>query len=110
MPAKLSTTVSKISLLSNKEDAFLISKFHRFMKENGASERHQNNNLKVVISYARYLGSKGKPLRDVKTKKGVLYFLNPKVKGKDEDHEQKWVTIYNDYLQRLKHFSRWDFQ
>ncbi|MDQ3084856.1 MAG: hypothetical protein M3Q77_08605 [Thermoproteota archaeon] len=37
MPAKLSTTVSKISLLSNQENAKLISRFHDFMKENGAS-------------------------------------------------------------------------
>jgi hypothetical protein len=34
MPAKLSTTVGKIPLLSNAEDATLITKFHGFMKEN----------------------------------------------------------------------------
>lgn len=107
MPAKLSTTVSKIPLLSNKDDAFLIFKFHGFMKENGTSERHQNNNLKAVISYAQFLTAKGKPLRHVSTKEDVQSFLNTKVKGKDDDPEQKWVTTYNDYLHRLKHFFRW---
>lgn len=57
MPAKLSTTVGKIKLLSSQESAALIFRFHEFMKENGVSERHQNNNLKAVISYARFLDS-----------------------------------------------------
>jgi hypothetical protein len=35
MSAKLSTTISKIPMLSNKEDAYIVSEFHRFMKENG---------------------------------------------------------------------------
>jgi hypothetical protein len=109
MPAKLSTTVGKIPLLSSQDDACLISEFHLFMKENGASERHQNNNLKAVISYARFLAAKGKSLRQVNTKEDVLSFLNTKVKVKDDDPEQKWITTYNDYLHRLKHFFRWLF-
>ncbi|MBA3749554.1 MAG: hypothetical protein H0X03_01395 [Nitrosopumilus sp.] len=49
MPAKLSITVNKIKLLSNQDNAKLILGFCEFMKENGASERHQNNNLKAII-------------------------------------------------------------
>jgi hypothetical protein len=51
MPTKLSTTVNKIRLLPNEENANLVLKFHEFMKENGASERHQNNNLKAVLVF-----------------------------------------------------------
>lgn len=107
MPAKISTTVSKIKLLSSQENAALIFRFHEFMKENGVSERHQNNNLKAVISYARFLDSINKPFECIKSKEDVLSFLNTKIKNKEDDPEQKWITTYNDYLHRIKHFFRW---
>ncbi len=44
MSAKLSTTLSKIQQIRNKENASVILDFYEFMKENGTSERHQNNN------------------------------------------------------------------
>jgi hypothetical protein len=55
LPAKLSTTVSKIQFISNTVNARLVSQYHAFMVENGASERHQNNNLKIIIAYASFL-------------------------------------------------------
>lgn len=58
MPAKLSTTVSKIGLIANHENANLIFKFYEFMKYNGSLERHQNNNLKEIVSYSNFLGNK----------------------------------------------------
>lgn len=105
MPAKLSTTLSKIKSLSNQENARIILQFHEFMKENGASERHQNNNLKAILSYSFYLDSK--QLKDVNTKEDVTSFLHTKIKDKEIDPEQKWITTYNDYLHRLKHYFRW---
>lgn len=56
MPTKLTTTVSKISSVSNSVNSELIDDFHEYMKNKGASERHQNNNLKVMIAYAKFLG------------------------------------------------------
>jgi hypothetical protein len=56
LPAKLSTTVNKISLLPNENNTKLLQKFHEFMKENSASERHQNNNLKAILSFSNYVG------------------------------------------------------
>ncbi|HEY9386720.1 MAG TPA: hypothetical protein VIP70_06755 [Nitrososphaeraceae archaeon] len=56
MPTKLSTTTKKIELVQNPLSARLIFEFHKFMISNGSSERHQNNNLKAIISYANYLG------------------------------------------------------
>jgi hypothetical protein len=35
VPAKLSTTVSNISKIANKENAILIHQFYEFMQENG---------------------------------------------------------------------------
>ena len=105
MPSRLSTTVSKINLFPNPENAALFFKFHEFMKENGVSERHQNNNLKAVVAYAtKFLDLTQKPFKDVDSKEMVLSFLNTKIKTKEEDPEQKWITTYNDYLHRIKHF------
>jgi hypothetical protein len=58
MPTKLKTTLKNINLVSNKENSELITKFYEFMKSNGVSERHQNNNLKAVINFANFLGEK----------------------------------------------------
>jgi len=105
LPTKLSTTVNKIRLLSNKENVKLVLKFHQFMKENSASERHQNNNLKAILAFSNYPGTAN--LKDINKKEDVLKFLQSKIKDKEQDPEQKWITTYNDYLHRIKHFYRW---
>jgi hypothetical protein len=56
MPAKLTTTVSKIALVPNQTNAAIIEEFRAYMKARGSSEQHQNNNLKVAIAYANFLG------------------------------------------------------
>lgn len=105
MPTKLSTTVGGIQVLSNKENSDLIIEFHEFMKENSASERHQNNNLKTILSFSRFIDSKN--LIDINEKDAILAFLQSRIKDKEIDPEQKWITTYNDYLHRVKHFFRW---
>lgn len=57
MPAKLATTVSKIAAIPNTGNAALITEFHRYLKEKGSSEAHQNNCLKTTMAFAMYLGS-----------------------------------------------------
>ncbi|MGC1930067.1 MAG: hypothetical protein WA667_13905 [Candidatus Nitrosopolaris sp.] len=52
MPTTLSTTLSKIEYLPNAINATLL---RQYMVSNGASERHQNNSLKMVIAFATYL-------------------------------------------------------
>jgi integrase/recombinase XerD len=105
LPSKLSTTVNKIHQLANQENAELICQFYEFMKENRTSERHQNNNLKAILSYTRFIGVRH--LLDVNKKEDILTFLQTKIKNKDQDPDQKWITTYNDYLHRIKHFFRW---
>jgi hypothetical protein len=46
MPTKLTTTVSKIASIPNPVNSELIDDFYKYMTNNGASERHQNNNFK----------------------------------------------------------------
>ncbi len=107
MPAKLTTTIEKIKRLSNSNNSSLIFEFHEIMKENGASERHQNNNLKAILSFAQFMNSKS--LTEIDKKDDILTFLQSKIKDKEEDPDQKWITTYNDYLHRLKHVIRWLF-
>jgi hypothetical protein len=56
MPAKLTTTINKISSVPNPINSVIIREFSEYMKDNGSSE-HQNNNLKTVIAFANFLGS-----------------------------------------------------
>ena len=45
MIAKLSTTINKIQNLPNFSNDKTLNEFLFYMKSNGSSERHQNNNL-----------------------------------------------------------------
>jgi hypothetical protein len=65
----------------------IIREFSEYMKANGSSDHHQNNNLKVVIAF------------------GYITFLDTKINA--EDNEKKWITTWNDHLNRLKLFFRW---
>ena len=76
-----------------------------FSEENGALERHQNNNLKAILSFLNYFGQAS--LNDINKKEDVLLFLQTKIKYKELDPNQKWITTYNNYLHRIKHFYRW---
>ncbi|HZA63730.1 MAG TPA: hypothetical protein VE573_12720 [Nitrososphaeraceae archaeon] len=56
MPVKLTTTVKKIADLPKSNNSALLNEFYQYMKSNSASESHQNNNLKALISFAHFLG------------------------------------------------------
>ena len=58
MPVRLSTTVSKISLIRNPTNQMLIKEFYNFMKSNDCSEKHINNNLKAIMNFDGSLDSK----------------------------------------------------
>jgi hypothetical protein len=82
MPIKLSTTVQKIFSLSHKANSLLLSEFYEYMKSNGVSESHQNNNLKLVIAFARHLGPSS--FIDIRTSESITDFLNSKLKSIDD--------------------------
>lgn len=106
MPTKLTTTIAKISTLPNKVNAEILTAYLEHMRQHDASERHQNNQLKAAIAYARFLGSQ-KSFLDVGSKEEILAFLDMKIKPQDVDPEKKWITTWNDSLQRIKRLFRW---
>ena len=81
MTAKLSTTVSQIhTAVANEESRQLILQFFEFVKKIGTSERYQNNNLKAIIAYSRFIGS-SISLDQVKCRTHITSFLDSKIKG-----------------------------
>jgi len=49
MPMKLTTTIKKVQALPNPRNIKIANDFLDYMRKNGSSEHHQNNNLKVVM-------------------------------------------------------------
>jgi hypothetical protein len=107
MPTTLSTTVRHIyDRVPNSVNSKLIEEFHSYMKNNTASERHQNNNLKAIIAFAKFVGSET-TFYQISTKDQVTEFLDTKIRSDSDDTERRWITTWNDYLVRIKHFFRW---
>ena len=76
------------------------------MIANASSERHQNNNLKAIICFARFLGPSVSFL-DICKKEQVLSFLDTKIRPAEQDPEKRWINTWNDYARRIKRFLRW---
>jgi hypothetical protein len=75
------------------------------MKSNGASESHQNNNLKVLISFAHFLGP-NVTFYDIKRSDMITSFLDTKIELRERSYKKRIIT-WNDYLGRIKYFMRW---
>ena len=56
MPFKLSTTIGKIQNIPNSKNIEIINEFLEYMRDKGSSEHHQNNNLKVIITFSNFIG------------------------------------------------------
>jgi hypothetical protein len=106
MPAKLSTTISKIKTVPNPTNAEIIDQFYHYMKGSDISENHQNNCLKVAIAFANFLGTDN-TFYYIKSKEQITAFLDTKVKSREEDPDKKWITTWNHYLNRVRLFFRW---
>jgi integrase/recombinase XerD len=109
MPTTLSTTISKIRLVPNSTNASLITEFHNYMVSNGASQRHQNNSLKMVIAFAKYLGPNC-TFYDLRRPEQIISFLDTKIKSEEEDPDRRWITTWNYYLVHIKLFLRWSLK
>jgi EAL domain-containing protein (putative c-di-GMP-specific phosphodiesterase class I) len=77
MPAKLTTTINKISSVPNPTNCTIIQEFSEYMKENGSSEHHQNN-LKALIAFAKFLGLHV-TFHDIQKKEQITTFLDTKI-------------------------------
>ena len=76
------------------------------MNSIGISDSYQNGNLKIIIYFARFLGSATDFLSVIK-KEQILSFLDTRIKNIEIDPEKRWIRTWNDYLQRIKYFFRW---
>jgi hypothetical protein len=76
------------------------------MKRNGASERHRNNSLKMVIAFANFL-EPDITFYDVSRKNQITAFLDTKVNSLEKDPDKKWITTSNYYMRYIKLFFRW---
>lgn len=54
MPMKLINTIGKIQTVPNCTNRELLNEFLEYMKGNSSSYHHQNNNLKVIITFCNY--------------------------------------------------------
>jgi integrase/recombinase XerD len=106
LPLKLTTTVNKIQSISNRSNCVIINDFYEYMKSCGCSEHHQNNNLKVAIAFAKFLGP-DVTFYDIKKKEQIIAFLDTKIKSSEQDPDKRWTTTWNHYLHRIKLFLRW---
>ena len=106
MPVKLSTTIKKIEDIQNTTNRVLLTEFHKYLKSNGVSESHQNNNLKALTAFAHFLGPSISFL-DIKENNLIISFLDSKLKAAEDDPDKKSLVTWNDYLGRLKYFMRW---
>src|SRR5918995_7198104 len=106
MVAKLSTTINKIQNLSNSLNGKTLIEFLTYMKNNSSSERHQNNNLNVIIEFSNFFNS-NTTFFDINKKEEILSFLDTKIKDSSKDPERRWITSWNHYLTRIKLFFRW---
>jgi integrase/recombinase XerD len=106
MPVRLSTTITKINSISNTTNGTLLNEFHIYMRSNGASESHQNNCLKTMIAFAKFIGA-NTTFHDIKRRAQIIEYLNTKAKTTEDDPDKRWITTWNDYLGDIKYFFRW---
>ena len=104
MPTKLKETLEKVRKLDNKSNSDLSIEFYEYLRTVRTSKRYQSDNLKVLVRFLEFINDN---LMNVQKKEQIIAFLNTKIKNKEEDPEEKWITTWNDYLNRLRLFYRW---
>ena len=55
-----------------------------------------------------YLGT-DTSLPNIQNCETIFSYLETKKKSKDLDPDQKWISTWNQYFHRIKHFFRWYF-
>ncbi|TVP40420.1 hypothetical protein [Candidatus Nitrosocosmicus arcticus] len=74
------------------------------MKTGGAGDKHINNNLKIVLSFANF-SNQNFSFEYIKRQE-VIQFLDSKIKPIEQDPDRKWIRTWNVYLNHLKYFFR----
>ena len=73
MAMKLSKTLRHINSIPDAVNAQAVEEFYEYLKEIGTSENYQNQNLKQLIGFARYLGDQ-KTFHDIKSRRKLFHF------------------------------------
>ncbi len=76
------------------------------MKSSGTSEKYQNNNLKTIISFGKFLDP-SVSFYSINKRESIIKFLDTKIKDASSDPDKRWITTWNDYLSRGKYFFKW---
>ena len=79
MPLKLTTTVNNIKTIPNENNRILVNEFYEFMKSSGTSDKYQNDNLKIIIAFGKFL----EPaifIQSINKRDQVISFLDTLVK------------------------------
>ena len=92
MVAKLSTTINKIQNLPNSSNSKIVNEFLMYMKNNSSSERHQNNNLNVIIEFSNFFNS-NTTFFDINKKEQILSFLDTKIKDSSKDLKRDGLQV-----------------
>jgi hypothetical protein len=77
LPVKLSTTVNNIQAIHNEDNRILVKEFYEFMKSSGTSDKYQNNNLKPIIAFGRFL-EPSLSFQSVTKRDKIIAFLDTK--------------------------------
>jgi integrase len=104
MPTKLKDTLEKVRKLDNRSNSDLLIEFYEYLRASRTSERYQSDILKVLVKFSEFINDN---LMNVQKKEQVFAFLNTKIRNKEEDPDERWITTWNDYLWRIKYFFRW---
>lgn len=80
--------------------------FYEFMKSCATSDKYQNNNLKTIIAFGRFL-EPSISFQTISKRDQILAFLDTKIRDSQADPDKRWITTWNDYLGRIKYFFRW---
>lgn len=76
------------------------------MRSSGTSDKYQNNNLKTIIAFGKFL----EPtifFQTISNRDQIIAFLDTRIKNSQDDPDKRWITTWNDYLGRIKYFFRW---
>ena len=69
----LQQSMGKIQNISNTKNIEIINEFLEYMRNNGSEEHHQNNNLKVVITFGNFIG-KDNSFYNINKREQILEF------------------------------------